>query len=105
MGAAGVARVAAWLLSSGWHVAWPMEDGGSGYDLLAHRQSERGQEYRRIQVKSALAPRLNRSGNRGPDTSFPRPQKIACTFLVIFQNIIGCIDKDNCSLQYPVYEF
>jgi len=70
LGAAGVAKVAAGLLTTGWHVAWPMEDGGSGYDLLAHRQSDKGQEYRRIQVKTALAPRLNRSGNRGPGYKF-----------------------------------
>ena len=70
LGAAGVAKVAAGLLTTGWHVAWPMEDGGSGYDLLAHRQGERGQEFRRIQVKSAMAPRLNRSGNRGPGYKF-----------------------------------
>lgn len=70
VGAAGVAKVAAGLLSTGWHVAWPLEDGGAGYDLLAHRQADKGQEYRRIQVKTALAPRLNASGNRGPGYKF-----------------------------------
>jgi len=65
-----VAKVAAGLLTSGWHVAWPLEDGGAGYDLLAHRQGDKGQEYRRIQVKAALSPRLNASGNRGPGYKF-----------------------------------
>lgn len=65
-----MAKVAAGLLSSGWHVAWPMEDGGAGYDLLAHRRNGKAHEYRRIQVKTTTGPKLNRSGSRGPCYKF-----------------------------------
>lgn len=65
MGAIGVARIVAGLLSTGWNVLTPFED-SSGYDLVA----EKNGTFRKIQVKSCGLPRLHKSGSRGPSYKF-----------------------------------
>ena len=65
LGATGVARVIAGLLASGWNVLTPFDD-SAGYDIVA----EKSGTFRRIQVKSCGAPRLQNSGRRGPSYKF-----------------------------------
>jgi hypothetical protein len=90
-GAVGVARVIAGLLASGWNVLTPFED-NAGYDIVAEKDGT----FKRIQVKSCGAPRLQNSGKRGPSYKFTTGRGVEkrrygkCVDLII---MVG-LDKD-----------
>jgi hypothetical protein len=87
----GVARVIAGLLASGWSVLTPFED-NAGYDIVAEKDGA----FKRIQVKSCGAPRLQNSGKRGPSYKFTTGRGVEkrrygkCVDLII---MVG-LDKD-----------